>query len=43
MGHMFSYFDNTPDPFYADETWAELGKPTTTVKDFARQLKTYKY
>ena len=43
MGHMFNYFDNTPDPFYAAETWAELGKPTTTVKDFARRLKTYKY
>ncbi len=39
LGHMFSYFDNTPDPFYADETWRELGKPTTTVQEFARQLK----
>jgi uncharacterized protein YbjT (DUF2867 family) len=42
MGHMFSYFDNTPDPFYAEETWAELGKPMTTVKEFARQLKSGK-
>jgi uncharacterized protein YbjT (DUF2867 family) len=39
LGHMFSYFDQTPDPFYADETWQELGKPTTTVQEFARQLK----
>jgi uncharacterized protein YbjT (DUF2867 family) len=39
LGHMFSYFDNTPDPFYADETWQELGKPTTTVQEFALQLK----
>jgi len=42
MGHMFSYFGKTPDPFYADETWAELGKPTTTVKQFAQQLKSTK-
>jgi uncharacterized protein YbjT (DUF2867 family) len=42
MGHMFTYFDNTPDPFYATETWADLGKPTTTIKDFARQLKSLK-
>ena len=39
LGHMFSYFDNTPDPFYADETWQELGKPTTTIEEFARQLR----
>lgn len=39
LGHMFSYFDQTPDPFYAAETWQELGKPTTTVQEFARQLK----
>lgn len=39
LGHMFSYFDNTPDPFYAEETWQELGKPTTTIQEFARQLK----
>jgi uncharacterized protein YbjT (DUF2867 family) len=37
MGHMFSYFDKTPDIFYADETWAELGKPATTVREFALQ------
>jgi uncharacterized protein YbjT (DUF2867 family) len=39
IGHMFTYFDQTPDPFYAQETWDELGKPTTTVQEFARQLK----
>jgi uncharacterized protein YbjT (DUF2867 family) len=39
MGHMFSYFDKTPDIFYADETWRDLGKPTTSVKQFAQQLK----
>jgi uncharacterized protein YbjT (DUF2867 family) len=39
LGHMFTYFDQTPDPFYAEETWAELGKPTTSVQEFARQLK----
>lgn len=42
MGHMFSYFGKTPDPFYAEETWAELGKPTTTIKQFAQQLKAIK-
>jgi uncharacterized protein YbjT (DUF2867 family) len=42
LGHMFSYFDQTPDPFYAEETWEELGKPTIMIQEFALQLKTDK-
>ena len=42
LGHLFSYFGKIPDPFYATETWQELGKPTTTVKQFAQQLKNKK-
>jgi uncharacterized protein YbjT (DUF2867 family) len=39
IGHLFAYFGSHEDPFYADRTWRELGKPTTTLEMFARGLR----
>ncbi len=39
VAHLFAYFGNHEDPFYAERTWKELGKPTTTLKDFAKSLR----
>ena len=39
MGHMFAYFERTPDRFYAQNTWDELGTPTTTIEAFAHQFR----
>ncbi len=39
VAHLFAYFGNHEDPFYAGRTWAELGEPTTTLVDFARTLR----
>ena len=38
VAHLFAYFGNHEDPFYADRTWRELGKPTTTLVEFAKGL-----
>lgn len=39
VAHLFAYFGNHEDPFYADRTWRELGKPTTTIEMFAKGLR----
>jgi hypothetical protein len=39
VAHLFAYFANHEDPFYAGQTWKELGKPTTTLVDFAEGLR----
>jgi uncharacterized protein YbjT (DUF2867 family) len=39
VAHLFAYFGNHEDPFYAGQTWKELGKPTTTLADFAKDLR----
>lgn len=39
VAHLFAYFGDHEDPFYAGETWKELGKPTTTLEMFANQLR----
>jgi uncharacterized protein YbjT (DUF2867 family) len=39
VAHLFSYFGNHEDPFYAWRTWKHLGKPTTTLVEFARTLR----
>lgn len=39
VAHLFAYFGNHEDPFYSGETWKLLGKPTTTLKDFATALR----
>ena len=39
IGHLFGYFSSHEDFFYADETWLNLGKPTTTIEEFARDLR----
>lgn len=38
VSHLFEYFGNHEDPFYAAKTWQDLGKPTTTLEMFARSL-----
>jgi len=38
VGHLFAYFANHKDPFYANRTWQDLGKPRTTLEMFARSL-----
>ena len=38
VAHLFAYFGNHEDPFYAGQTWKTLGKPTTTLVDFAKGL-----
>ena len=37
--HLFAYFGNHEDPFYAERTWKELGRPTTTLVQFAKELR----
>lgn len=39
VGHLFAYFGSHEDPFYAERTWQELGKPTTTLQIFAESLR----
>ncbi|WP_116136034.1 SDR family oxidoreductase [Trinickia diaoshuihuensis] len=39
VAHLFAYFGNHEDPFYADGTWRELGKPATTLEMFAKGLR----
>ena len=39
VAHLFAYCGDHEDPFYAEETWQELGKPTTTLEMFANQLR----
>jgi hypothetical protein len=39
VGHLFAYFGSHEDPFYADQTWRDLGKPKTSVEMFARGLR----
>lgn len=37
--HISEALNTTPEPFTADKTWADLGKPPTTLAQFARTLK----
>ncbi len=39
VAHLFAYFGNHEDPFYAAQTWKELGKPTVTLVEFAKGLR----
>lgn len=39
VSHLFAYFGNHEDPFYAAATWRDLGKPTTTIETFATGLR----
>ncbi|SCU78316.1 LAMI_0A04214g1_1 [Lachancea mirantina] len=39
FAHLFEYFGNHEDAFYAGETWELLGKPTTTLETFAKNLR----
>lgn len=39
VAHLFAYFGNHEDPFYAGRTWQDLGKPTTTIEMFANGLR----
>ena len=39
VAQMFSYFGDHEDPFYAERTWRELGKPTMTLVEFAKGLR----
>lgn len=36
--HIIDALNNYPEKFEAEQTWAELGKPTVTLKDFAREV-----
>jgi uncharacterized protein YbjT (DUF2867 family) len=38
VAHLFAYFGNHEDPFYAEQTWRDLGKPAITLESFARSL-----
>lgn len=38
IAHLFEYFGNHEDPFYAAQTWRLLGKPTTTLEMFSKAL-----
>lgn len=37
-GHILEALNNYPERFEAEQTWAELGKPSVTIKDYAQQL-----
>jgi len=39
IGHLFAYFSRHEDPFYADETWRDLGRPMMTIEHFAKGLR----
>jgi hypothetical protein len=39
VAHLFAYFGNHEDSFYAERSWKELGKPTTTLVEFAKELR----
>lgn len=39
VAHLFAYFGDHEDPFYAEKTWEELGKPSTTLEMFANGLR----
>ena len=39
VAHLFAYFGDHEDPFYAEKIWQELGKPTTTLEMFAQELR----
>jgi uncharacterized protein YbjT (DUF2867 family) len=36
VGHLFAYFSRLEDPFCADRTGQDLGKPTTTIERFSK-------
>lgn len=38
VAHLFDYFGNHEDPFYATKTWKDLGKPETTLEMFIKRL-----
>nr|WP_314262118.1 NAD(P)H-binding protein [uncultured Devosia sp.] len=40
FGSLFAYFGDHEDPFYAAQTWQALGRPETTLQNFARNLRT---
>lgn len=37
VAHISEALNTTPEPFAADKTWADLGKPGTTLAQFARR------
>ena len=39
VAHLFAYFGNHEDPFYAGQTWKDLGKPTMTLVEFSKSLR----
>ncbi|MFT8646361.1 SDR family oxidoreductase [Gluconacetobacter sp.] len=39
VAHLFAYFGDHEDPFYAEEAWEKLGRPTTTLEMFAHGLR----
>lgn len=39
VAHLFEYFGNHEDPFYAEQTWQKLGKPKTTLEMFAQKIR----
>ena len=42
VAELFEYFGNHEDPFYAAQTWKDLGKPTTTLDAFAKDLRAHR-
>ncbi|AEI51160.1 SDR family oxidoreductase [Runella slithyformis] len=39
LAHLFSFYEKTNETFYAHKTWKELGKPRTSLEEFAEQFK----
>ena len=39
VAHLFAYFGNHEDPFYAEQTWKELGKPPPPLVEFSKGLR----
>ncbi|MBD2753639.1 SDR family oxidoreductase [Spirosoma validum] len=37
-GHILEALNKYPERFEAEQTWADLGKPTITINDYARQV-----
>ena len=39
VAHLFAYFGNHEDPFYAERTWEQLGEPAVALAEFAGTLR----
>lgn len=39
LAELFGFYEKTKEAFYAEQTWKDLGKPRTSLEEFAQQFK----